>query len=55
MHAFINNNFMEGPKAWKWNIDIQLVFNHHKAVTSMCACSFKAEDETSDTMKQAAE
>ena len=41
-------------QAWKANIDIQPVFNHYKAVTYMCAYFSKAEDETSEAMKQAA-
>ena len=36
------------------NIDIQPVFNHYKAVTYMCVYFSKAEDETSEAMKQAA-
>ena len=45
---------MEGLQAWKANIDIQPVFNHYKVVTHMCAYFSKAEDETSEAMKQAA-
>ena len=52
--CFINNSFMEGLKVWKTNIDIQPVFIHPKPVTYTCACSIKAEDKTSDTMKKAA-
>ena len=36
------------------DIDIQPVFNHYKAVTYMSAYFSKAEDETSETMKQIA-
>ena len=50
--SFINNNFM---KDYKLGNQIQPIFNHHKAVTYMFACSCKAEDETSNTMKQTAE
>ena len=52
--CFINNFFSEGLQAWQANIDIQPVFNHYKAVTYMCAYFSKAEDETSEAMKQAA-
>ena len=52
--CFVNNFFVEGLKSWKANIDIQPVFNHYKAVTYMCAYFSKAEDETSEAMKQAA-
>ena len=45
--------FSEGLQAWQANIDIQPVFNHCKAVTYMCAYFSKAEDETSEAMKQA--
>ena len=43
-------------KAYKHgkHIDIQPVLNHYKAVTYMCAYFSKAEDKTSETMKQAA-
>ena len=52
--CFINNYFAGGLRAWRANTDIQPVFNHHKAVTNMCAYFSKAEDETSEAMKQAA-
>ena len=51
--CFINNFFEEGLQAWQANIDIQLVLNHYKAVTYMCAYFSKAVDETSEAMKQA--
>ena len=41
-------------QAWKANIDIQPVFNQYRAVTYMCAYFSKAENETSEAMKQAA-
>ena len=41
-------------RAWGANIDIQPVFNHHKAVTYMCAYFSKVENETSEAMKQTA-
>ena len=43
-------------KAYKHgkHIDIQPALNHYKAVTYMCAYFSKAEDKTSETMKQAA-
>ena len=43
---------MEGLQAWKTNTDIQPVFNHHKAVTYMCAYFSKSDDETSETMSK---
>lgn len=52
--CFVNNYFDEGLRSWKANIDIQPVFNHYKAVTYMCSYFSKAEDETSQAMKQAA-
>ena len=45
---------MEGLQAWKANIDVQPVFSCYKAVTYMCTYFSKAEDETSEAMKQAA-
>ena len=41
-------------QAWKANIDIQPVFYHYKAMTYICVYISKAEDETSEAMKQAA-
>ena len=52
--CFINNFFSEGLQAWQANIDIQPVFHHYKAVTYMCAYFSKADDETSEAMRQAA-
>ena len=40
-------------QAWQANIHIQPVFNHYKVVTYMCSYFSKAEDETSEAMKQA--
>ena len=51
---FMNNYFPEDLEAWKANIDIQDVFDHYKAVTYMCVYFSKAENETSEVMKQAA-
>ena len=51
--CFINSYFVEGLQAWKTNTDIQPVFNII-CVTCMCAYLSKAEDETSEPMKQAA-
>ena len=51
----MNNYFVEGLWTLKANIDIQPVFNHVKAVTYMCAYLSKAENETPEAMKQAAE
>lgn len=36
------------------NIDIRPVFNHCKVVTYTCAYFYKADNETSKTMKQVA-
>lgn len=35
-------------------MDIQIVFNHYKAGTYMCACFSKSKDEMLEAMKQAA-
>lgn len=43
---------MEGLQAWKTNIDVKPVFSRYKAVTYMCTYFSKAEDETSEAMKQ---
>ena len=51
---FINNYFAKGLEVWRANIDIHPVFNNHKAVQCMCAYFSKAEDETSEALKQAA-
>ena len=50
--CFVNNYFVRGLLAWKTNIDIQLVFNHYKAVSYMYTCFSKAENRTSEAMKQ---
>ena len=34
------------------NINIQTVFNDYKVITNICTYFSKAEDETSETMKQ---
>ena len=52
--CFMNNYFAERLRAWRANIHIQAVFNHLKAVTYVCAYFSKAEDQTSEAMKQAA-
>ena len=52
--CFTNSCFVEGLQAWKANIYIQAVFNYYKTVTYMYAYFSKAEDETSEAMKQAA-
>jgi len=50
-----NNNFSWWLiMAWKANLDIQLVYNHYKAITYMCAYLSKSEDECSNAMYQAA-
>ena len=49
--CFVKNYFGEGLQACE---DILPVFNYYKAVTYMCTDFSKAEDETSEAMKQAA-
>ena len=48
------NVFVDSLQAWKANLDMQLIFNHYKVVTYMCAYFSKVQDETSEAMKQAA-
>ena len=52
--CFVNNYFSEGLMAWEANIDIQPVLDYYKAVSYMCAYLSKAEDESSEAMKNAA-
>ena len=52
--CFINNYFDVSLKAWQANMDIQAVFNEHKAVTYMFQYFSKTEDQCSQAMKQAA-
>ena len=52
--CFVNNYFDVGLKAWQENIDIQPVFNEHKAVAYLCQYFPKTEDQCSQAMKQAA-
>ena len=49
----MNNCFCDGLMAWEASMDIQLVFNHYKAVAYMCAYLSKSESECSVVMKQA--
>ena len=51
--CFVNNYFDIGLLAWEANIEIQPVFNYHKAVTYVCSYLSKEEDECSQAMKQA--
>ena len=51
----MNNYFCDGLMAWEASMDIQLVFNHYKAVAYMCAYLSKSEIECSVLMKQAAQ
>ena len=51
--CFVNNYFEVGLKAWQVNKDVQPVFNEYKAVTYMCQYFSKAEDQFSQTIKQA--
>ena len=48
--CFVNNYFDKGLLAWEANIDIQPVFDYHKAVTYMCNYLSKQEDECSQAM-----
>ena len=50
--CFIKFFFEMDLQAWQTNIEIQPVCNHYKAVTYMYAYFSKAEDETSEAMKQ---
>lgn len=49
--CFVINYFIKGLQSWRANIATQLVFNHQKTVTYMCAYFSKTEDETSEAMK----
>ena len=42
--CFVNNYFQVGLQAWRANMDIQPVFNEHKAVAYMCAYLSKSEE-----------
>ena len=50
--CFVNNYFVEGLLVWQASIDIQLIFNHYKAVTYMCACFSKAEEEALESINK---
>ena len=52
--CFVNNYFDVSLKAWQANMDIQPIFNEHKAVTYMCQYFSKTEDQCSQAMRQAA-
>ena len=49
----MNNYFKIGLSAWQANMDIQPVFNEHKAIAYMCAYLSKSEESCSYVMKQA--
>ena len=49
----VNNYFDIGLLTWDANIDIRPVFDYYKAITCMCSCLSKQEDECSQAMKQA--
>ena len=53
MHFLLIIFLENGLQAWQANNDIQLVFNHYKTVTYICAYFSEAEDEISVAMKQA--
>ena len=52
--CFVSNYFDSYMKAWKANMDRQLVFNEYKAVTYMCQYFSKTKDQFSQAIKQAA-
>ena len=49
----MNNYFSNGLLCWEANIDIQPVYNAHKAVTYMCSYFSKNKDKCSTLMKEA--
>ena len=51
--CLLKNYFCDRLMAWEANMDIQLVFNHYKAVACMCDYLTKSESEFSVAMKQA--
>ena len=51
--CFLNNYFKIGLSVWQANMDIQPVFNKHKAIANMCAYLSKSEELCSYAMKQA--
>ena len=52
--CFINNYNPIVLFAWKANMDIQPVFNHHKCVTYFCSYMSKSETHCSETIRVAA-
>ena len=52
--CFFDNYFDVGLKAWQANMGIQPVFNQYKAVTYMCQCFSKTENQCSQALQQAA-
>ena len=51
--CFLKNYFKIGLSAWQANMDIQPVFNEHKAIANMCAYLSKSEEPCSYAMQQA--
>ena len=51
--CFVNNYSKIGLSAWQANMDIQPVFNEHKAIAYMCAYLCKSEESCSYATKQA--
>ena len=49
----MNNYFKIGLSAWQADMDIQPVFNEHKAFAYMCAYLSNSEESCSYAMKQA--
>ena len=48
----MNNYFCDVLIEWEANMDIQLVFNHYKALAYMCAYLSKLQSECSVAIKQ---
>ena len=44
----------DGLNAWQANTEIQLVFNKYKALTYICSCFSKSEDQCTQAMKEEA-
>ena len=51
--CFINNYNPSVLKAWQANMDLQLVFNHHKCVTYLCSYMSKGETQCSEAIRTA--
>ena len=51
----MNYYFSEGMLPWEANSEIKPAFNHYKAIVYLCAYLSKSEDESRQTMGQAAQ